>query len=201
MKPDPSSDECARADVAPQLPQLSVMPVVGRARGQLASVLDGRYGSMHPDELQSAIRWLALQTDLTAVDYVLGIPEGGCIPAYAFAVATGLRVVLATIWQPDRPGVVSFCEAHDPPPVTGKHVYGLSSGDHVIVVEDEVTSGRTVVNCVRALRAAGIHCDQVAALYAADDPQMHALLAEEHVRLHAASLYQVHIGQRLYGAQ
>ena len=54
---------------------------------------------------------------------------------------------------------MSFCEAHDPPPVTGKHVYGLSPGDQVIVVEDEVTSGRTVVNCVRALRAAGIHCD------------------------------------------
>jgi orotate phosphoribosyltransferase len=177
---------------------LSVVPIAGRARGQLASPVDGRYGPLDPEHLRPAISWLARQVDLADARYALGIPEGGCIPAYAFAVETGVRVVLATIWQPSVPGVVSFIEEHDGPAMGGKHILGLSTGDHVIIVEDEVTSGRTVVNCVRALRAAGIRCDQVAAIYAADDPAMRARLAAEAIRLTAVSLCQPDIGGRLH---
>jgi adenine/guanine phosphoribosyltransferase-like PRPP-binding protein len=182
----------------PALRTLSVVPIAGRARGQLASAVDGRYGPLDPDDLRPAIAWLARQFDLEGVKYVLGIPEGGFIPAYAFALETGLRVVLASIWQPNVPGVVSFIEEHEPPGVGGKHVHGLHAGDHVIVVEDEVTTGRTVVNCVRALRAAGIRCDQVATIYAADDPATRALLAAEGIRLHAVSLCQPDTTERLY---
>ncbi|MEO9136675.1 MAG: phosphoribosyltransferase [Casimicrobiaceae bacterium] len=174
------------------------MPIVGRARGQLAGPLDGRYGSMNPVDMQCAVEWLARQADLTEVGYVVGVPEGGSIPAYAFAVAAGLPVVLASIWQPTGPGVVSFLEVHDPPPFTGKHIYGLSAGDHVIIVDDEVTSGRTVTSCIRALRAAGIRCNQVATLYAADDPAIRARLAAEDIELHAASLFPLLTGEALY---
>ena len=153
---------------------------------------------MDPDDLRPAIAWLARAVDLECVQYALGIPEGGYIPAYAFAIETGLRVVLASVFQPDVPGVVSFIEEHDKPPISGKHVLGLSAGDHVIVVEDEVTSGQTIINCVRALRAAGIHCDQVATIYAADDPAMRARVATEGIRLHAASLCEPHTHERLY---
>jgi adenine/guanine phosphoribosyltransferase-like PRPP-binding protein len=153
---------------------------------------------MDADDLRPAIAWLAREVDLEGIKYVLGIPEGGYIPAYAFAVETGLRVVLASIWQPNVPGVVSFIEEHDLPPIAGKHFHGLSAGDHVIVVEDEVTSGRTIVNCVRALRAAGIRCDQVATIYASDDPAMRARVAAEGIRLHAASLCQADTNEHLY---
>src|SRR5664279_1047603 len=127
---------------------LPVLEIIGRARAQLATHLDGRYGAMDPGELRPAIAWLVREVDLEGVKYALGIPEGGYIPAYAFAVETGLRVVLASIFQPNVPGVISFIEEHDQAPIAGKHVHGLSAGDHVIVVEDEVTSGRTIVNCV-----------------------------------------------------
>jgi adenine/guanine phosphoribosyltransferase-like PRPP-binding protein len=187
-----------REQPRPAIPQLFVMPIVNRARAQLASALDGRYGSMLASDVRSAIRWLVDQADLEGVGHVLGIPEGGSIPAYSFADATGLRLVLATIWQPDCAGVVSFAESHDPPPVTGKHVYGLSAGDHAIIVEDEVTSGQTVVNCVLALRRAGIRCGQVATIYAANDPSMQAMLAANGIRLHAAAWFDAGIGDRLY---
>lgn len=185
-------------DSAPVLPLLSVVQIAHRARAQLASPVDGRYGPLDPDHLRPAIAWLARQVDLAGARYALGIPEGGCIPAYAFAIETGVRVVLASIWQPDTPGVVSFIEEHDTPAVGGKHILGLSAGDHVIIVEDEVTSGRTVVNCVRALRAAGIRCDQVATIYAADDPTMRARLSADGIRLTAVSLCQPDIGPLLY---
>ena len=74
----------------------------------------------------------------------------------------------------------------------------MDVGDHVIVVEDEVSSGTTIVNCVRALRAAGIRCDQVATIYAADDPAMRARVAAEGIRLHAALLCQADINEQLY---
>jgi len=177
---------------------LPVLEIIDRARAQLAPLIDGRYGAMDPAELQPAIAWLAREADLDGVKYVLGIPEGGYIPAYAFAVATGLRVVLASVFQPNVPGVLSFIEEHDKPPISGKHVYGLSAGDHVIVVEDEITTGRTIVNCVRALRGAGIRCDQVATIFAADDSEMRARLAAEGIRLHAASLCESDTHDRLY---
>jgi orotate phosphoribosyltransferase len=183
---------------APGPVTLPILPVVGRLRGQLASPVDGRYGPMNPDDLRLAIASLVREIDLGGIKYALGIPEGGCIPAYAFAVATGLQVVLASIWRPNVPAVVSFLEEHDLPSIAGKHVYGLCAGDHVIVVEDEVTSGRTIVNCVRALRAAGVRCDQVATVYAADDPAMRARVAATGIRLHAAALCQADLNAELY---
>lgn len=171
---------------------------MGRARGQLANPVDGRYGPLDPGQLRPAIAWLARQVDLIGVDYAVGIPEGGCIPAYAFAVETGLRVVIASIWKPDVPGVITFVEEHDLPPVAGKHIHGLCAGDRVIVVEDEVTSGRTIVNCVRALRAAGVICDEVATIYATDDLAMRARLTAAAIRLHAVALCSAGTGERLY---
>ena len=51
-----------------------------------------------------------------------------------------------------------------------------------------MTSGRTVINCVRALRAAGIRCDQVATIYAADDHAMRARFIAEPDRMRRAGL-------------
>ena len=177
---------------------LSALPIVGRARGQLASPVDGRYGPLDPDDLRPAIELLARKSALAGVQFAVGIPEGGCIPAYAFAVEARIQVVLASIWRPEAPGVVSFVEEHDLPSVATKHIYGLPAGARVIIVEDEVTSGRTVVNCVRALRAAGMQCEQVATIYAADDPAMRARVAAEGLELHVAMLCQPDTNEHLY---
>lgn len=96
---------------------LPVVEIVGRARGQLASPVDGRYAPLDPKDLRPAIERLARQVDLKGIEYALGIPEGGYIPAYAFAVETGLRVVLASVYEPRVSGVVSFVEEHDRPPI------------------------------------------------------------------------------------
>lgn len=174
------------------------VPIVGRRRAQLASSLDGRYGPMDPAAMHRAVSHLADRVDLTGVDYVLGIPEGGSAPAYAFAALTGLRVVFASIWRPAAPNVVTFREEHDTPPYDAKHVYGLAPGDCVVLVEDEVTTGGTALNCVRALRAAGMRCTQVAAIYAPDRAAVDERLAAEQVRLHAVVRFPAVIGDRLY---
>ena len=184
----------------PPIPALEVVSVAGRARGQYAHPLDGRYGALDPRELRRVMEWLAAQVDLSDVDCVIGIPEGGIVPAYAFAAATAKRVVFGTVWQPDVADVVGFDEPHEPPSVRTKFLCGLASGERVILVEDEITSGVTVIACVRALRAAGIGCDTVVAVYAADDPAMRERFAAEGTRLCAAATFAPSIGERLYAA-
>jgi orotate phosphoribosyltransferase len=153
---------------------------------------------MEPEVLRLAIAELAGKVDLTGVTFALGIPEGGYLPAYAFGAHAGLRVVLGSIWQPDAPGVISFIEEHDVGNVRAKHFNGLAAGDHVIVVEDEVSSGQTIINCVRALRAAKVRCDQVATIYVADNPALRARVAAEGIRLHAAAFFQADVNRELY---
>jgi adenine/guanine phosphoribosyltransferase-like PRPP-binding protein len=152
---------------------------------------------MDANALRRAIEVLIARVDLSGVNYVVGIPEGGMVPAYVAGSATGLPVVFASMWLPLGPGVISFSEDHDPPQVARKSIFGLSPGDHVIIVEDEVTSGRTVVNCVRALRAAKIRCDQVATIYASDDPLLPSRMEAESIRLHAACFFPKEIGDGL----
>jgi len=188
----------AARDAAPPLPPCEVIPIAGRARGQLGSALDGRYGALDPAALQQVMAWLARRFRLEGVDYVVGIPEGGLVPAFAFAEAVNLPVVLGSIWKPAIAGIISFEEEHNPAGRTGKHIVGLRPGDCVIVIEDELTSGRTLINCVRAMRAAGIRCDQVGAIYAADDASLRARIEAEGLALHVAGVFDVDLCRQLY---
>jgi len=181
------ADLSERLETSPYetLSSIPVAPIVGRERPMVASPLDGRYGPMHPDILDRSVQRLLDLVDLRGVDHVLGIPEGGIIPAFAVGSAAGRSVALASIWRPDLPGVVTFVEEHDG--VLGpKHVYGVKRGARVLIVEDEVTTGRTVINCVRALRQAGIECDQVATVLFLGDEDTHQRLREAGIHVHSA---------------
>jgi adenine/guanine phosphoribosyltransferase-like PRPP-binding protein len=192
-----------QAEISPspvELPAPFPVAVAGRARGQLANALDGRYGPLDSAVLRETVLRLIERVDLTGVNYVMGIPEGGTIPAYAFSASAGLPVVLASALQPDLPGLIRFSMDHAPPTSAAKYIYGLAPGDHVIVVDDEVTTGRSIINCVRALRAASVRCDQIVSIYASDDRDMHSRLAAEGIRLYAACLFPKSIGDKLYAA-
>ncbi|MBC8126591.1 MAG: phosphoribosyltransferase domain-containing protein [Gloeobacteraceae cyanobacterium ES-bin-144] len=158
--------------------------ITGRSRGQLGTPLDGRYGAMVPAQLRSAIAKLIPRVNLEGVDYIIGIPEGGLIPAYEFAVSSNIKLVLASHSQPAAPGFIRFIEPHMHADSCNNYVYGLKSGDKVVVVEDEVTTGATMSNCVTALRNAGVICNDVVSIYAADDASMLARLRAENIQLH-----------------
>ncbi len=166
---------------------IQLVPIVGRERQMTTWSFDPRYGSGDAPPLEAMIRRLISLSDITTVDVVVGIPEGGTVPAFAFATAAAKRLVLATIWQADAPGVIRFQEEHDMPAVRTKYLHGLTAGTKVIIVEDEVTTGQTVLNCVRALRAAGVVVDTVATMFASPDPEVRRRLAAAGVAIHAAS--------------
>jgi orotate phosphoribosyltransferase len=55
----------------------------------------------------------------------------------------------------------------------------------VVIVEDELTSGLSAVNAVRALRAAGVVIGEIASLFVIDHPSLWRRLEAEGVTLHA----------------
>ena len=71
---------------------------------------------------------------MNAIDYVLGFPEGGVIPAFAFAHLVDRPLVLSTRFVLEGPGVISFEEPHSG---LGKthYIRGLREGDRVVVIE------------------------------------------------------------------
>ena len=100
---------------------------------------------------------------------MLGFPEGGSVPAYAFGRAVGRPVILASRLPLDLPDRVAF-EQPQANLGTTHYVYGLKPGDRAMIFEDELTNGHTAVNAVRALRRAGIEIAQIAALEALGPP-------------------------------
>jgi len=160
---------------------VSLVPALGHGRPQIAHRLDPRYGAMRPAELLPLIQELAAAIDTSAVDCVLGFPEGGVLPAFAFAQLVGRPLILSTRLRLDLPGGIAFTSCQG----TDHFVHGLAPGHRAVIVEDEVTTGQTIASAVRALRSAGVRVDDVGTLLAVDDPAMWRLMEEERVRLHA----------------
>jgi orotate phosphoribosyltransferase len=173
-------------------------PIVARSRSQLGTPLDGRYGAMVPSQLRSAIKALIPRVTLKGVDYIVGIPEGGAVPAYEFASSCDIKFILASHGQPENSPAIHFFEPHVNAETRIKYIHGLKKGDKVIIVEDEVTTGRTVINCVRSLRDAGISCEDVVAIYCADDSSMYSRMREENIRLHYLWNFSQDIVDELY---
>jgi adenine phosphoribosyltransferase len=153
----------------------------------VAHGLDGRYGPMEPGALLAAIRKLADVIDVTVVDYVLGFPEGGVPPAFAFAQVVDRPLVLSTRLRLPLPHCITFDE---PLSTVGKthYIHGLHAGDRVVIVEDEITTGGTVINAVRALRHAGVRVDQVGVVLAVDAPPLWAAMEAAGIALRATFL-------------
>ena len=164
------------------LKDVSLVSPANQARAQLVHQFDGRYQPMNPKELAAILQELAAAIDVSDVDYILGFPEGGVIPAFAFAHIVDRPLILSTRLALDLPRIISFEEPHSGLGTT-HYISGLHEGDHVVVLEDEVTTGRTVLNAVRALRRSGVRIDTVGALLAVDDPGMWQSMREEQVSL------------------
>ena len=86
------------------LGSVSLVSPVNQTRPQIRHRLDGRYGPMDPRQLAPFIRELAEGIDTRDIDYILGFPEGGVIPAFAFAAAVGRPVILSTRLDMALPG-------------------------------------------------------------------------------------------------
>jgi adenine phosphoribosyltransferase len=120
--------------------------------------LDGLEHPVTFDEVHAAgdALWGLCQSTLDhldRVDFILGLDAGGIIPALGLAAASGLTYKIA--WKLDLPlrGAVRFTEPHAMR--RDVHAYHIEPGQRILLVDDEVTTGMTLVNFTAALRGAG----------------------------------------------
>ncbi len=86
-------------------------------------------------------------------DLVLGLDAGGILPTIALACASGTPYRLSWRFDLDLPDKHVFLEPHCALPEL--YVYGSFQGRRVLIVDDEVTTGRTVANLTEVLTTAG----------------------------------------------
>jgi adenine/guanine phosphoribosyltransferase-like PRPP-binding protein len=185
---------------APRLTDVAIAAVADSPRGDLVSPYDARYVSLRPSELAPLIERLVSAIDATTVDAVLAISESGVVPAFAFAAAADLPLVIATESEAELPQAIAFDSGHDQ--ARGRRrtrrIYPLSAGDSVIVVEHLTVTGDSILSCVSALRAEGIACRQAASLLAVDEEILFARLTAAEIALHVAALIPGQTTRLLY---
>ncbi|MFJ8882115.1 phosphoribosyltransferase domain-containing protein [Streptomyces sp. NPDC102402] len=128
-------------------------------RERVIHSLDGLENPVHPDTLATtgADLWRLLQEQvpegLGSVDFLLGLDAGGILPTVSLAGAAQLPYKIA--WKLHLPldGAVRFSEPHAMR--TDVFAYGITHGQRIIIVDDEITTGRTLANLTRRLREAG----------------------------------------------
>ena len=171
----------------------------GNGKRHLMHPFNGRFHPIDYTALDHLVEALVPRVDVERVDYVLGFPEGGSIPAYAFGRAVGRPVILTSRLPLDLPGRITF-EQPGANLGTTQYVYGLRPGDRAMVFEDELTSGHTAVNAVRALRRAGIQIDQIASLFAIDHAALARRMRQEGITLHVGVMLTAEYAPRALDA-
>ncbi|MFF8715203.1 phosphoribosyltransferase family protein [Streptomyces sp. NPDC015184] len=128
-------------------------------RERVIHSLDGLENPVHPDTLAhtGADLWRLLQEQvpdgLDSVDFLLGLDAGGILPTVSLAGAAHLPYKIA--WKLHLPldGAVRFSEPHAMR--TDVFAYGIAPGQRIVIVDDEITTGRTLADLTRRLREVG----------------------------------------------
>lgn len=128
-------------------------------RERVIHSLDGLEDPVRPDTLTTigADLWRLLQEQVTdelgSVDFLLGLDAGGILPTVSLAGAAHLPYKIA--WKLHLPldGAVRFSEPHAMR--TDVFAYGIAPGQRIVIVDDEITTGRTLADLTRRLREAG----------------------------------------------
>lgn len=149
--------------VGKRLATIVPMPVVryqrlkysGDRQWLITHLLDGVVEPIDSVYLLEVMRKLMSRVEYTEEDVIVGLDAGGYIPALAAACVTGLRVITAKKAElAEVPGMVHSIEEHTA--YKDVFVYLPRRPRRVVIVDDEITTGRTVLNLANALRDHGV---------------------------------------------
>jgi len=140
--------------------------------------LDGILDDVHPSELLRTgselwERWLH-HPAFVAPDVLLGLDAGGILPTVAVALASRVPYRLAWKLDLDLPAKHRFTEPHARR--TEVFTYGDLAGAKVLIVDDEITTGRTLANLAKLLLGRGVEVTGVACLVEDTDGDARGLL-------------------------
>ncbi|MFE0267881.1 phosphoribosyltransferase [Nocardiopsis alba] len=166
------------------------VPVGGRTE-RVIHTLDGLESPVLPDTLEHTGKHLwSLVTSLvdpTDMDFLLGLDAGGIVPTLALSHVTGLPYKIAWKLRLPLPGAVRFTEPHAVR--TDVYAYGIHAGQRMVIVDDEITTGRTLADLAVRLRQAG--ADPLAAVCLVEDPDQGARRRLEAIDLPLVALHRL----------
>jgi|SRR5690625_494521 len=147
--------------------------------------LDGIGQAVEPERLHrlTAALWNAAQGLVpdTQPTELLGLDAGGILPTVGVSNASGLPFRVAWKLDLELEPQIRFSEPHARR--TDVFVYGNVRNARILIVDDEVTTGSTLVNLVSALRSHGADVYGVAVLVEDRDGRARAALAKRGVPL------------------
>lgn len=115
-----------------------------------------------PHQLKASAKQISglLTSAEASADYVIGFAPGGIAIAVAVALELDLPAVIAYKTRLALPHELTWIEPHC---FTNTfYLYGITSGMSVLLIDDEVDSGNTLVNAANALTEVGAHVFGVA---------------------------------------
>jgi adenine phosphoribosyltransferase len=154
-------------DVGYRARRVRRLGVPARARDvRIVHELDGILDHVPPSALLrtgSALweKWSA-HPAFVPPDVLLGLDAGGILPTVAVALASEVPYRLAWKLDLELPAKNRFTEPHARR--TDVFTYGDLAGARVLMVDDEVTTGRTIANLATLLQGRGVEVTGVACL-------------------------------------
>ncbi|MGV8151223.1 MAG: phosphoribosyltransferase domain-containing protein [Candidatus Woesearchaeota archaeon] len=110
---------------------------------------DGRIIPLEPRVLRETAQELANMLNLEKVDYIVGFAEGGLLAAYGVSMVTDIPMIGSYRVRLKSSPEIIFTEPHSER--STHYIYGLKPGDRIVIVEDEITTGSTLVSAVSEL--------------------------------------------------
>ncbi len=115
----------------------------------------GKIGAVEPAETETLVSRLSCQASLPGDWPIIGLSESSILLGRLVAENhSGSRFIYSTRYP--EPGMVAFDEPHSHAPAHYLSLNGMDHYDRLCIVEDEITSGNTVMNLMRVL-AVNIH--------------------------------------------
>jgi adenine/guanine phosphoribosyltransferase-like PRPP-binding protein len=115
--------------------------------------LDGLIEPLDPVCLNEIMGRLFRQISYRSEDIIVGVDSSGYIPALAASQMTGLQLINSKKANLDILDRVVFLEPGTPNPEI--FLYRLPSRSRIIITDDEIMTGKTVLNLAQALRQSG----------------------------------------------
>jgi adenine/guanine phosphoribosyltransferase-like PRPP-binding protein len=137
-----------------QLERVSLEHYGGERTSVMLHSLAGIHMPLRFEDLVQELRPLARKVRAQQGDIVVGLDGPGMVPALALAHILHLPVMFATKMDLARSPKYEFAEPLSPRPRV--FLYGIRPRMSVILVDDGITTGKTLASCIETLRAARV---------------------------------------------
>ena len=116
--------------------------------------LDGIVDPLDTQKVLKVIRYLSKKINWKNVDYIVGFDSGGIIPSLFLSYVSKKPLLIAYKLKLGLPNRIKFLE----PNAARKdiYIYGLKRRNRVVLVDDEIYSGDSMVEAIKELQKRGI---------------------------------------------